>query len=92
VGEALPAEASASGQVFAVTAGTESLVPPAIVDDVFLTISTAAALEADAADALAASSEEPEFAESTQPVVTTVSAVETPAPRFGGSLPSPVTR
>ena len=92
VGEALPAEASASGQVFAVTAGTESLVPPAIVDDVFLTISTAAALEADATDALASSSDEPEFAESTQPVVTTVSAVKTPAPRFGGSLPSPVTR
>jgi hypothetical protein len=38
VGEALPAEASTSGQVFTVTAGTESLVPPRIVEDVFLTI------------------------------------------------------
>ena len=92
VGEALPADASTSGQVFAVTAGTETLVPPAIVDDVFLTISAATAVEADAADALAASSEEPEFAESTQPAVTPVSAPETPAPRFGGSIPSPVTR
>lgn len=92
MGEALPAEASTSGQVFAVTAGTESLLPPPIVEDVFLTISTAAALESDAADALAAPGGEPEFEETTVTVVSTVSAPETPAPRFGGSIPSPVTR
>jgi hypothetical protein len=92
VGEALPAEASTSGQVFAVTAGTESLVPPRIVEDVFLTISAAAALEADVVDALAPPSDEPEFAEGSMAVVSAVSVPETPTPRFGGSIPSPVTR
>jgi len=59
---------------------------------VFLTISAAAALEADVVDALAPPSDEPEFAESTMAVVSVVSVPETPTPRFGGSIPSPVTR
>ena len=84
VGEAIPAEATASGQIFAVTAGTESVVAPEIVEDVFLTISTATALEADATDVLA-----PQTAE---PTASTLTAAEAPAPRFGGSIPSPVTR
>jgi len=83
-GEAIPAEATASGQIFAVTAGTESVVAPEIVEDVFLTISTATALEADATDVLA-----PQTAE---PTASTLTVAEAPAPRFGGSIPSPVTR
>ena len=92
VGEAIPAEASASGQVFAVTAGTESVVAPEIVEDVFLTISTATALEADVADVLAPHTAEVDASQTAQPTASLVVATEPPAPRFGGSIPSPVTR
>ena len=92
VGEAIPAEATQRGQVFAVTAGTESIEPPAIVEDVFLTISTASALEAEAADALLAQPEEVPPPQNAETAVQTTTSVETPAPRFGGSIPSPVTR
>lgn len=93
VGEAIPAQASGSGQVFAVTAGTESVVAPEIVEDVFLTISTATALEADVTDVLAPpTAAEVDSSQTVQPAVTTVSTTEPPAPRFGGSIPSPVTR
>lgn len=92
VGEATPAEASSSGQIFAVTAGTETITPPAIVEDVFMTISTAAAIEAEAADALAAQPEEAPALEGMEPVIQSVSVSEAPTPRFGGSIPSPVTR
>lgn len=92
VGEAIPAEASVSGQVFAVTAGTESVVAPEIVEDVFLTISTATALEADVADVLAPHTAEVDASQTAQPTASLVVATEPPAPRFGGSIPSPVTR
>ena len=92
VGEALPAEASTSGQIFAVTAGTETSVPLPIVELVSLTISAATAVEADTADTLTTPRAEPEFVSTTPPAVSTVSVSETPAPRFGGSIPSPVTR
>jgi hypothetical protein len=92
VGEATPAEASTSGQIYAVTAGTETITPPAIVEDVFVTISTAAALEAEAADVLSAQPEEVSTPDGVEPVMQSVSVTETPAPRFGGSIPSPVTR
>jgi hypothetical protein len=92
VGEAIPAEASASGQVFAVTAGTESVVAPEIVEDVFLTISTATALEADVTDVLAPDTAEVDASQTAQPTASLVVATEPPAPRFGGSIPSPVTR
>lgn len=92
VGEAIPAEASASGQVFAVTAGTESVVAPEIVEDVFLTISTATALEADVTDVLAPDTAEVDSSQTAQPTASLVVATEPPAPRFGGSIPSPVTR
>lgn len=92
VGEALPAEASTSGQVFAVTAGTETSVPLPIVELVSLTISAATAVESETADTLATPPAEPEFVSTTPPAVSTVSVSETPAPRFGGSIPSPVTR
>jgi hypothetical protein len=91
VGEASPAEAT-SGRIFAVTAGTESITPPAIVEDVFLTISTASSLEADASDLLQTQSLEVSALEEVNPVIHSISTPETPAPRFGGSIPSPVTR
>ncbi|MCF8548597.1 MAG: hypothetical protein K9G03_01305 [Pontimonas sp.] len=92
VGEALPAEASASGQVFAVTAGTESVVAPEIVEDVFLTISTTSALEAEVTDPFAPQINPVEISATVEPTATTVAITEPPAPRFGGSIPSPVTR
>lgn len=101
VGEASPAEAHSSGQVYAVTAGTESLVQPDIVTEVFATISQTQALEAEASLALEAAAqaaatavEAPAPAQSTPAVTTnapTAVAPEAPVKRFGGSLPSPVT-
>ena len=92
VGEAIPADGMSGTHVYAVTAGTETIVSPAIVEDVFLTIAQSQALEADAADVLAAPQEEAAFATEATPVMTTVATTEAPAPRFGGSIPSPVTR
>jgi hypothetical protein len=92
VGEAIPADGMSGTHVYAVTAGTETIVSPAIVEDVFLTIAQSQALEADAADVLAAPQEEAAFATVATPVMTTVATTEAPAPRFGGSIPSPVTR
>ena len=92
VGEAIPADGMSGTHVYAVTAGTETIVSPAIVEDVFLTIAQSQALEADAADVLAAPEEEAAFATEATPVMTTVATTEAPAPRFGGSIPSPVTR
>ena len=92
VGEAVPAEVNLSGQVYAVTAGTETIAPPEIVEDVYLTISAQAALEADAEDVLATQAETSEPVAGETSTIQTVSAPETPAPRFGGSIPSPVTR
>lgn len=102
VGEASPAEAHSSGQVYAVTAGTESLVQPDIVTEVFATISQTQAVEAEAslaleeaaAQAAATAVEAPAPAQSTPAVTTnapTAVAPEAPVKRFGGSLPSPVT-
>jgi len=92
LGEPTPAETSSGGQVFAVTAGTESLVAPAIVEDVFSTISASAAQNAHETEALALVADEPTFEQTQGPVVSTVSLPEAPEPRFGGSIPSPVTR
>lgn len=92
VGEAIPADGMSGTHVYAVTAGTETIVSPAIVEDVFLTIAQSQALEADAADVLAAPQEEAAFVQEATPVMTTVATTEAPAPRFGGSIPSPVTR
>jgi hypothetical protein len=92
VGEAIRADGMSGTHVYAVTAGTETIVSPAIVEDVFLTIAQSQALEADAADVLAAPQEEAAFATEATPVMTTVATTEAPTPRFGGSIPSPVTR
>lgn len=91
-GEATPAVASSGGQVFAVTAGTETLVAPAIVEDVFSTISASMAQHAEETETLAFDAEEPTFEATQGPVVSSVSLPEAPAPRFGGLIPSPVTR
>jgi len=92
VGEAQPAEASSGGQVYATTAGTETITPPAIVEDVFTTISYQAALEADAEDVLAAQALEDLTLEDATATTVGAPASDAPAPRFGGSIPSPVTR
>jgi len=92
VGEAQPAEASSGWQVYATTAGTETITSPAIVEDVFTTISYQAALEADAEDVLAAQALEDLTLEDATATTVGTPASDAPAPRFGGSIPSPVTR
>lgn len=91
MGEAIPAQASSGAQVYPVTAGTETLLPPAIVDDVFLTISTAAGVDAAASDPFAQPADVPAASVSTAVAMTPEVQPVTPAPRFGGSIPSPVT-
>lgn len=91
MGEAIPASASASAQVYPVTAGTETILPPAIVDDVFLTISAATGVEASASDPFSAPADAPTVKPATPVVSPAVSQAEKPTPRFGGSIPSPIT-
>ena len=89
LGEAVPAVSSEGGQVFPVTAGTETQGAPAIVNTVFESITNVAATEV-VDDPLVASTE--------AAVVTTASAPAAPivvsdsTPRFGGTIPSPQTR
>lgn len=89
LGEALPAVSSESGQVYAVTAGTETEGAPAIVNTVFEAVTSVAVTEA---------MDDSQVASTEGPVVTTASASVAPVvvsdstPRFGGTIPSPQTR
>jgi hypothetical protein len=88
----VPVPATSSGvRVYPVTAGTETIMRPAIVEDVFFTISQARNLEAEVSDPLATPQEQSVFSPTT-PTLVTVAQVETVTPRFGGSIPSPITR
>lgn len=96
VGEAEPADSTSSLLLYPVTAGEEAPTRPAIVDEVMLNVSLAAATEAAALENL----EEPEAETLTPepvsttpaPTVTPVAVVDAPKPRYGGSIPSPQTR
>ena len=101
VGEAEPADSTSSLLLYPVTAGEEAPIRPAIVDEVLLNVSLAAATEAAELEAL----EEPEAevvtptpvsttpAPSTlAPTVTPAAVTDAPKPRYGGSIPSPQTR
>ncbi len=98
VGEAVPASGNGSFLMYAVTGGGDTPVTPAIIEGVLRSVALAeAAIEenepVESAEVVVAP-------EQTTPVATTVAAptqpvTQTPAApvkRFGGSIPSPVTR
>lgn len=89
LGEALPAVSNRGGQVFAVTAGTETVGAPAIVNAVFESVTSVAAIDA-MDDAQGASTDAPVITPASAPVAPVV--VSDSTPRFGGTIPSPQTR
>jgi len=90
LGQAVPASSNQSAMVYSVTAGTETLVAPDIVQTVQQSVLSQVAVETPVTDPFM-------VAEPVAPPVVTaasvnpVTAIET-TPRFGGSLPSPTTR
>jgi cell division protein FtsL len=89
LGEAVPAVSGQGGQVFAVTAGTETEGAPAIVNTVFESVTSVAATGA-VGDSQVASAEAPVVTTASAPVAPVV--VSDSTPRFGGTIPSPQTR
>lgn len=89
VGEAVPASASAGAQLYPVTAGTETLAPPTIVMAVFESVMTAQGPEVSPELASMAAAELPP---TDSPVTVTQAVVQEPTIRYGGTIPSPVTR
>ncbi len=91
VGEAKPASAGSGSGVYPVTAGSETVAPPAIIAAVYESVTAPQEVVPEVSDELVATE-----APATVPSATTVSVVPaTPAPtapRFGGSIPSPTTR
>jgi hypothetical protein len=87
VGEAQPATAGSGSGVYPVTAGSETVTPPAIIAAVYESVTAPQQVVPEVV-------EQPTTA--VAPVVTPVSVTPaTPAPstpRFGGSIPSPTTR
>ena len=89
LGEAVPAQAGLGAQLFSVTAGTETVAPPAIVNTVFENVSGYTQTEV-VDDAPVVSVETPRVAVANATVAAV--AADEPVTRFGGSIPSPATR
>jgi len=94
IGEAQPAAVSSSPTLYSVTAGGEPGEPPAIVTSVMQAVThnlASVGVEGDAE--LAAVSTEPlQSVTATTVSAPAPSATQTPTPRLGGTIPSPVTR
>lgn len=90
LGQAVPASHDATTLVYSVTAGTETFVTPEIVQTVQQSVLGHMAAVSEATDPLTGP-EQPVTAVVT-PASTAVPAASQPAPRFGGTLPSPSTR
>lgn len=90
LGQAVPASSNQSTTVYSVTAGTETLVAPEIVQSVQQSVLSQVAVETAVTDPFAIP-EPVAPAVVTTASVTPVTAIET-TPRFGGTLPSPTTR
>jgi len=90
LGQAVPASHDSATLVYSVTAGTETFVTPEIVQTVQQSVLGQMAVVPEVADPLA-TAEQPVTAVVT-PASTPVVGSTQPAPRFGGSLPSPSTR
>jgi hypothetical protein len=89
LGEAVPAREDLGAQLFSVTAGTETVAPPAILNTVFENLSGATSAEI-ADDASGVTAETPTMAVANTTVAAV--AIDPPPTRFGGSIPSPTTR
>jgi hypothetical protein len=90
LGQAVPASDDATTMVYAVTAGTETFVTPEIVQTVQQSVLGQMAAVSEATEPLSVP-EQPVTAVVT-PASTSVPVATQPAPRFGGTLPSPSTR
>lgn len=90
LGQAVPASYDSSTLVYSVTAGTETLVTPEIVQTVQRSVLSQVEGETVVTDPFAVS-EQPGTAVVTPASASAAIATE-PATRFGGSLPSPLTR
>lgn len=90
VGEAEPASADSGTAVYPVTAGSETVTPPAIIAAVYESVTAPQEVTTETVDESAAS-QVPSV--SATPIPAPVVATPAPtAPRFGGSIPSPTTR
>jgi hypothetical protein len=93
VGEAEPASAGSGSAVYPVTAGSETVSPPAIIAAVFESVTTPLVVPE---EELVESAPSVGLKSVDAPTVSSpVSAPSTPAtttPRFGGTIPSPSTR
>lgn len=91
VGEAKPASEGSGSGVYPVTAGSETVTPPAIIAAVYESVTAPAEVIPEVSEELAAT-EIPSVAPSASTVSVTPATPAPTAPRFGGSIPSPTTR
>lgn len=99
VGEAKPATEGSGSGVYPVTAGSETVMPPAIIAAVYESVTAPQEVVPEVSDELAAAevssaapSENPSATSTANPVSVAPVASAPNTPRFGGSIPSPTTR
>lgn len=91
VGEAEPASAGSGSAVYPVTAGSESVTPPAIIAAVYESV-TAPEQVAPEIVGQSTTAVAPVATPSARPAALTPATPAPTTPRFGGSIPSPTTR
>lgn len=91
VGEAKPASEGSGSGVYPVTAGSETVTPPAIIAAVYESVTAPQEVVPEVSEELAAT-EAPAVVPAATPVSVTTATPAPTTPRFGGSIPSPTTR
>ena len=91
VGEAKPASEGSGSGVYPVTAGSETVTPPAIIAAVYESVTAPQEVVPEVSEELAAT-EAPAVVPAATPVSVTPATPAPTTPRFGGSIPSPTTR
>ena len=91
VGEAKPASEGSGSGVYPVTAGSETVTPPAIIAAVYESVTAPQEVVPEVSEELA-TTEAPAVAPVATPVSVTPATPAPSTPRFGGSIPSPTTR
>ena len=91
VGEAKPASEGSGSGVYPVTAGSETVTPPAIIAAVYESVTAPQEVVPEVSEELA-TTEAPAVAPVATPVSVTPANPAPSTPRFGGSIPSPTTR
>ena len=91
VGEAKPASEGSGSGVYPVTAGSETVTPPAIIAAVYESVTAPQEVVPEVSEELAAT-EAPAVVPAATPVSVTPANPAPATPRFGGSIPSPTTR